>query len=82
MTEKKSSPGYKTTEFWLSLIVVVLGAFMASGMVPGDHVAIKVGGMVMAVLSGMGYTAGRSKIKAAAEVSNGKHPPVAKDGEK
>ena len=56
-------PGYKTTEFWLILLAILLGAFVASGLLPSDHVAVKVAGMVTTVLAALGYTAGRSVVK-------------------
>ena len=31
-------PGYKTTEFWISLAAVIIGSVVASGIVPADSV--------------------------------------------
>lgn len=59
--------GYKTTEFWMSLAAVLLGALMASGLLDGlgqDHWAIKVMGLVTTVLGALGYTAARGLVKA------------------
>jgi len=55
--------GYKTTEFWLTLLAILLGAFVASGLLPTEHVAIKVAGMVTTVLAALGYTLGRVSAK-------------------
>lgn len=54
-------PGYKTTEFWLSLIVSVLTA-----VVPfvGDFpVVAQVIGLALTVLTALGYTAARVQTK-------------------
>jgi hypothetical protein len=56
-------PGWKTTEFWLSLIATVCGILMASGaIVPGSQIAQIIGG-VMSVLAVLGYQAGRTSAK-------------------
>ena len=55
---------YTRTEFWASLAVALLGAFLASDLLPDTHIAVKLAGMAMAVLSALGYTVGRSYVKA------------------
>ncbi len=61
-------PGYKTTEFWLSSIAIVLGSLLASGTFgQGTDIARGVGAIV-AALAAMGYSSSRGKAKAA---SNG-----------
>lgn len=65
--EEKSlveKPGFKTTEFWLSVLVILAGLVMASGLVLEGSMAGKIVGGVLAVLSQLGYTASRSKVKA------------------
>jgi hypothetical protein len=61
------TPGYKTTEFWLSLLATILGTILASGVLnPADPMqakVIQVAGIVLAMLSTLGYTAGRSFVK-------------------
>ncbi len=57
-------PGYKTTEFWVTLVVVLAGAFVASGIVPEDEPWVRFVSLAVAGLSALGYTAGRSKAKA------------------
>lgn len=53
-------PGYKTTEFWLSLIATFLGFLMASGVVAeGSEIASYIGG-AMAILAQLGYTGSRT----------------------
>lgn len=54
--------GWKTTEFWVSLLTLLGGLLVALGVVEADDIA-RVAGFVAAVLAGLGYTAGRSYIK-------------------
>jgi len=56
-------PGYKTTEFWLTLLVTVLGALMASGIFNEDSPILKLVGVCLAALSQLGYSVGRIKVK-------------------
>lgn len=59
-------PGYLTTEFFLTLVVTIAGCLPASGLLPVDHWAIKVAGLVVAVAAAMGYTVSRTAIKTSA----------------
>lgn len=59
------TPGYKTTEFWLSLLVVILGAVAASGVLPQGGLAAQVVGGIMSVLGALGYTSSRTQQKVA-----------------
>ena len=62
----ETKPGYKTTEFWLSTIAMVIGALMASGVMASlatDHWATRLVGGAVAVLAALGYNASRSKVK-------------------
>jgi len=56
-------PGYKTTEFWLSLLAVLLGAAMASGLVPEGGTVSQVIGGALSLLGGLGYTSSRTALK-------------------
>ena len=56
-------PGYKTTEFWLSLTAILVGAAIASGVFPVDSNGDKLLGLVATVLSSVGYTVSRSLVK-------------------
>ena len=56
-------PGYKTTEFWLSFLVITLGALLAADILPAAHIAVKIGAAIMAVLQAMGYTWSRTRAK-------------------
>ncbi len=65
----ETKPGYKTTEFWLSLLATLLGFLLASGVmdtVPADSWIAKLIGGVVAVLATLGYSASRAKVKSAA----------------
>ena len=66
--------GFQTTEFWLSVIAMILGFVMASGFVPESGMAAQIVGGVMAILASLGYTASRTQFKVAAENSKAKAP--------
>ena len=55
--------GYKTTEFWLTVIATVLGLLFASGIVSDGSQADKILGMASTVLATMGYSISRSIAK-------------------
>lgn len=69
-TKSEVKPGYKTTEFWLSVGACALGAFAASGALPDDHIVMKVAGMTLAALGAMGYTVSRLFVKKSANQSS------------
>ena len=54
--------GWKTSEFWLTIVVTVIGALNNIGLFSSPE-AIKIVTMIMAGLSIMGYTYGRSLVK-------------------
>lgn len=56
-------PGFKTTEFWLSSLAVILGMVLASGAVSDGGMAEKIVGGVLSVLGTLGYTASRTTVK-------------------
>ena len=56
-------PGWKTSEFWLSLAAALLGAFVASGVLPAEHAVMKIAGMALTALASMGYAASRGRKK-------------------
>lgn len=62
----ETKPGYKTTEFWLSLAAMLLSALYASGalVIEGvpDWVLMAVG-VVATVLTALGYTVNRTLAK-------------------
>jgi len=64
-----TKPGYKTTEFWLSLLATLLGFLLASGVmdaVPEESWIAKLVGGLVAVLATLGYSASRAKVKSEA----------------
>ena len=66
MSTIPAKPGYKTTEFWLSLLATLLGFLLASGAmdtVPEESWIAKLIGGVVAVLASLGYSASRAKVK-------------------
>lgn len=60
----KEKAGYKTTEFYLSVLAMVLGSLMASGALVEGSVWAKIIGAGITVLAALGYTASRAKVKA------------------
>jgi len=56
-------PGYKTSEFWLSLAAIVLGLLFASGLVADGSTFAKVLSLGASLLGALGYTVSRSLVK-------------------
>jgi hypothetical protein len=61
----KTKPGYKTTEFWLSLGAILIGALWASGVVSpdGTDALSQAVGVAAATLGAMGYSIARGMAK-------------------
>jgi uncharacterized protein (DUF697 family) len=59
--EKKA--GYKSTEFWMSLAAVAVGAIASTGMVEDNEFAAKIVGLITATLVALGYTGSRLTLK-------------------
>ena len=57
------TPGYKTTEFWLSTLATFCGVLMASGVITSGSTFDKGIGLVVAALTSMGYAASRATVK-------------------
>ena len=57
-----TKPGYKTTEFWLTTVAMLVGALMASGAFVEGPVAQGLG-VVATILGGMGYSVSRGMAK-------------------
>lgn len=55
--------GYKTTEFWMSLVAVILGALYSSGVIVEGTAVDKWIGVAVIVLTTMGYQVSRSIAK-------------------
>ena len=61
-------PGYKTTEFWLTVLAGIVGFIVSSGVLESlaeAHWVVKVVGALTVLLTALGYTVTRGKIKAA-----------------
>lgn len=55
--------GIKTTEFWLSLLTIIIGSVISSGIIKDSTTTLQVLGAIMAVLTSLGYTTSRVIIK-------------------
>jgi len=62
-TDPAKKPGFKTTEFWLSSLAMILGVVLASGAIPEGGIAGQIVGGVLSVLASLGYTASRTQVK-------------------
>lgn len=58
-----TKPGWKTTEFWLTLATSLIGAFMASGLIQPGTKFDKAIGFAVLVLSKLGYDVSRGLAK-------------------
>ena len=56
-------PGYKTTEFWLSVAATVIGGLAASGAIAEDSTLAKMIGLAASALVALGYTGARMALK-------------------
>jgi len=57
-----TKPGYKTTEFWLTLGAIIVGAVLQDSGIENAHV-LKSLTIISSVLAAMGYTFMRTKAK-------------------
>ena len=65
MAAKTTKPGYKTTEFFLSLGAMVIGALVASDVFADGSTGMKITALASSALVAMGYTGARMNIKKA-----------------
>lgn len=65
-TTTSVTPGWKTSEFWTKIAAVIVSTLLASGVIPTTGVWAQVTAILATVLAAMGYTVGRSMVKAAA----------------
>jgi hypothetical protein len=58
-------PGWKTSEFWLSLAAVAVGALLSAGVLAADGTTYKIAAFVASALTALGYTWSRTAVKTA-----------------
>lgn len=58
-------PGYRTSEFWLSLLAIVLGVLLASGFIGDESAAGKGIAFAASALTALGYNISRGMVKKA-----------------
>lgn len=62
----ETKPAYKTTEFYITIVAVIVGIIAASGVIPtsGDKsIYVQIFGMVQTSLVSMGYGIARGIAK-------------------
>ena len=62
------TPGWKTSEFWMSVAAQALGAVAMSGL-PADSPVVQVSGLALSALSALGYGHSRATVKKAQSMS-------------
>jgi hypothetical protein len=60
-------PGFKTTEFWLTLAAMLVSMLFAAGVFGEQATMYKVLEVCAAVLAGLGYTVTRGAVKKASK---------------
>lgn len=70
-------PGYKTTEYWLTKLALVLTALYATGVIPTSGTAAQVAAIAASALGVLGYTVLRSSVKNTAAVAASSAPGFA-----
>lgn len=58
------TPGFRSSEFWLSLAAMVVNALFAAGL-PDDSVIMRVAALAAVALNALGYTVARTSTKRA-----------------
>jgi hypothetical protein len=58
-----TKPGVKTTEFWLTLVAMIVSTLAASGGLDPSSPVAKIVGLAAAVLAAMGYSISRGIAK-------------------
>lgn len=60
-------PGWKSTEAWISILLAVVGAVLASGLLdpsdPTQAQILKVGGLILSIAAALGYQVTRASVK-------------------
>lgn len=78
ITEEPVAPtkkaGYKSTEFYMSLFAMGIGAVVSSGAIEENEFATKIVGLIVAALVALGYTGSRLTLKKLDAEKNGSSP--------
>lgn len=64
-------PGYKSTEFWLTVAAQVVGLLAASGAIAGESSWGRLVGLAGMILAQLGYTYSRGMVKAGSPPAGG-----------
>lgn len=78
----ETKPGYKSSEWYLSVAAAILGALLASGVLPDDSLWMKLAGLATSLLATLGYQVNRAFVKngaakaSAFAASNGNTAPT------
>lgn len=66
-TNSAVKPAWKSTEFWLTAVTMVVGLLLSSGVLspedPGQAKLLQLLGLASTLLSSLGYTAARTSAK-------------------
>ena len=60
---KEVTPGYKSSEFWLTVASSAVGLAVASGAFPMESPTGKLMGLLMMILANLGYSVSRGMAK-------------------
>ena len=74
------TPGYKTTEFWLTVAAQVAGVLTVSGVFAPGSQAAQITALAVMVLAALGYSFNRSAVKTASLPTLGSDIPSVKAG--
>lgn len=64
-------PGVKTSEAWVTLILMILGWLPSSGLLASSPIALQIVGLALSFLSGGHYVAQRSSLKRTTALASG-----------
>jgi len=65
-TPSQPPPGWQSSEAWLTLLVMILGALPSTGLLVGaPPAALQIVGLISSVLAALGYTTNRTSLKKA-----------------
>jgi len=66
-----AKPGFKTSEFWVTVVIAVVSLLGSSGVLVDGSSAERIVGYVVAGLAAMGYIGIRGSLKKAEAVKRG-----------